>query len=111
MYERGPPMPAAPVTPTPIRSEEMVLPLATFAQGEFTIFVPSPLVALGNGAITDPKVHVFFAAAGVQGDIANDVLVRELRSASNNSEWLTIAVRGIPGGARAISDADTRPCL
>jgi len=104
-------MPATPVTPTPIRAEEMVLPLATFADGEFAIFVPSPLVTLGNGAITDPKVHIFFAAAGVQGDIANDVLVHGLRSASNNSDWLTIAVRGIPGSARAISDADIRSCL
>lgn len=104
-------MPAVPVTPNPIRAEELVLPLATFVQGQFTIFLPASLTAIGPGAVADPKVHVFFAAAGVQGDIANDVLVHGLRSASNNSDWITIAVRGVPGGAQPISEADIQSCL
>ena len=105
-------MAATPVTPNPVRAEELVLPLATFAQGDFTVFLPSALAPLAAlGAITNPKVHVFFAAAGVQDDVANDVLVHGLRSASNNSDWILIAVRGIPGGARAISDAEIRTCL
>jgi hypothetical protein len=68
-------------------------------------------VSTGIGAIASPKVHVFFAAAGVQGDVANDVLVHGLRSSSNNSDWITIGVRGIPGGAQPISDAEILSCL
>jgi hypothetical protein len=105
-------MTATAVTPNPVRAEELVLPLATFEQGDFTIFLPSALAPVAAlGAILNPKVHIFFAAAGVQGDVADDVLVHGLRSASNNSDWILIAVRGIPGGARAISDADILTCL
>jgi len=104
-------MAATPVTPNSIRAEELVLPLSTFEQGEFCIFVPAPLVALGMGAIVAPKVHVFFTAGNVRGDIGNDVLVHGLRSATNSSDWITIGVRGISGGARSITDADIRSCL
>jgi hypothetical protein len=60
---------------------------------------------------TNPKVHVFFAAGGVKGDNRNDVLVHGLRSASNTSDWITIAVPGRDGGARPIADADIISCL
>lgn len=104
-------MAATPVTLAPVRAEELVLPLATFELSDFTIFVPSPLVSAGVVTSTNPKVHVFFAAAGVQGDNRNDVLVHGLRSASNTSDWITIAVPGRQGGARSISDADIISCL
>jgi hypothetical protein len=105
-------MAATAVTPNPVRAEELVLPLATFEQGDFTIFLPSALAPFAVlGGILSPKVHVFFAAAGVQRDLANDVLVHGLRSASNNSDWILIAVRGISGSSRAISDAEIRSCL
>jgi hypothetical protein len=104
-------MTAIPVTLNPIRAEELVLPLSTFNQGNLAIFVPAPLVALGISAISSPKVHIFFAAAGVQGDVANDVLVHGLRSSSNSSDWITIGVRGVSGGAQTISDAEILSCL
>ena len=57
------------------------------------------------------KVHVFFAAAGVQGSDKNDVLIHGLRGSSNQSEWITIAVQGILSGANPISDNDIQNCL
>lgn len=105
-------MSAVRVTPTPIRAEELVLQLATFHVGQFTVFVPSALLSdTGDVAAADPKVHVFFAAGGVQGDKANDVLVHGLRSASRDSEWITIGVRGTQGGATTIRSADIQSCL
>ncbi len=61
--------------------------------------------------ITNVQVHIFFAAGGVQGADTNDILLHGLRGASNQSEWITIGVPGIGGGANRISDAEITGCL
>ena len=61
--------------------------------------------------ITDVKVHIFFAAGGVQVGISNDILLHGLRGASDRSNWITIGVRGITDSANTISDAQIAACL
>src|SRR4030095_3401130 len=56
-------------------------------------------------------VHVFFAAGGVQGEDHSDFLLHGLRAASNESDWVTIAVRGIENQANPIGDAQILECL
>jgi hypothetical protein len=95
----------------PIRADEHGKILVTFARKSFTIFVPTAVILGARKEITDVKVHVFFAAAGVQGNVANDVLVHGLRGASDSSSWVLIAVRGVKGRAVPISDSDINDCL
>ncbi|HTX76021.1 MAG TPA: DUF4157 domain-containing protein [Terracidiphilus sp.] len=97
-------------TAPPIRADENQL-LPTFNFGPFSIFVPAKLSRKAYADIATVKVHVFFAAGGVQGDNTNDVFLHGLRSASDMSDWITIGVRGIDGGANSIKDSQITDCL
>ena len=103
--------PATPVTFTPVRSDEVGKILNTFTNRVFTIFVPQNLTQANPKGIANPKVHVFFTAGAVQGPIGNGVLVHGLRGASNDSDWITIAVRGVRGNPQKVTDADILDCL
>lgn len=96
-------------TAAPIRTGEAGLKSYNF--GEFTIFIPTNVLLGARKEITNVKVHVFFAAGGVQGIDANDVLLHGLRGASDQSEWITIGVRGIGDSSNTISDAQIAACL
>ena len=98
-----------PVTFTPVRSDEVGKTLATFMHGSLIIFVPQTVRTTDDADIPDPKVHVFFAA--FDGPVKTEVLIHGLRGASNNSEWITIAVPGVLNSARPISEAEILDCL
>ena len=57
----------------PIRSDENGKLYVSFTFKQLTIFVPRTVIFGFRKEITDLKVHVFFAAAGVQTNQANDV--------------------------------------
>lgn len=95
----------------PIRADENSNAYVSFSFKQLTIFVPKAVIFGFRKEITDLKVHVFFAAAGVQRNQANDVLTHGLRGASDNSMWVLIAAPGVPGGAFLVSDQDIRDCL
>jgi hypothetical protein len=98
-------------TAAPIRADEAGQTLPIFNFGQFSIFVPEKVALGARKEITNPKVHIFFAAGGVQGADTNDIFVHGLRGASNQSDWITIGVRGIGGSANTISDAQIMQCL
>lgn len=102
---------ATPETATPLRADEAGKVLSTSRFGQFEIFVPKGVLLSARGDITNVKVHIFFAAGGVQGSNTNDVLLHGLRGASNESEWVTIGVPGILNSANTISDAQIAACL
>ncbi len=99
-------------TATPIRAGEGALINYNF--GQFSIFIPDN-VELSTRAdrkdITNLKVHLFFAAGDVQTSDTNDLLLHGLRSASDQSDWVTIGVPGVLGGWNTISDAQIAACL
>lgn len=101
---------AAAETAAPIRADENRL-LPTFNFGQFSIFVPGKLSRKAYADITNVKVHVFFAAGGVQGANTNDIFLHGLRGASDQSDWITIGVPGILGSANSISDSQIVDCL
>lgn len=102
---------ATPETATPLRADEAGEVLSTSQFGQFEIFVPKGVLLSARRDITNVKVHIFFAAGGVQGSDTNDVFVHGLRGASNESEWVTIGVPGILDSANTISDAQITACL
>jgi outer membrane protein OmpA-like peptidoglycan-associated protein len=95
----------------PIRADEGGKFLNSFRNGNFLIFVPLPVSISSRKELTNVKVHVFFAAGGVLGSTENDVVLHGLRGASAQSEWITIGVHGIDGGANPIGDAQISGCL
>jgi hypothetical protein len=95
----------------PIRADEGGKFLNSFRNGDFLIFVPRRVSISSRKELTDVKIHVFFAAGGVLGPTENDVVLHGFRGASDQSEWITIGVHGIGGGANAISDAQISNCL
>ncbi len=102
--------PAAPTPENlkPIRANEARKSLVSLAFGRFSIFVPFNVSAGSRGAGVDNlKVHVFFSAGNVQGDIGNDILTHGLRGASEQSDWVTI---GVPAHT-TISDKQITDCL
>lgn len=96
-------------TAPPIRTGEESLHSYNFDQ--FSIFIPTNVLLGSRKDITDVKVHIFFAAGGVQAGISNDILLHGLRGASDRSNWITIGVRGITDSANTISDAQIAACL
>jgi hypothetical protein len=108
-------------TETPLRATETgPMPQTMIVNGKFAVYVPWGWIAANNlkqpADITDVKVHVFFGAGGVTGDEFNDVLLHGLRSASNPTEWITIAVAGTTTRSGAsiptpFSDSDITDCL
>jgi hypothetical protein len=103
--------PATKVSYPPIRSDEAGKTLDTYSNRDFTIFIPQKLTQANLNGITNPKVHVFFTAGSVQGTVGNGVLFHGIRGASNDSDWITIGVRGIDKSSRAVSDAEIIDCL
>lgn len=102
---------ATAVSPVPIRADEAGTVSGGFDVGQFYVFVPEGVLLSARKEIANVKVHVFFAAGGVQGPDTNDVLLHGLRGASNQSEWVTIGIPGILNGANTISDAQIATCL
>lgn len=102
---------AVPETAAPIRADEAGKILSTFNFGQFSIFVPKQVLFGSRKEITNVKVHVFFAAGGVQGADTNDIFVHGLRGASDQSDWITIGVPGILNSANSISDSQILQCL
>jgi hypothetical protein len=102
---------STPETAQPIRADEGGKALSTFRFGPFSIFVPRRVSLGSRKDVVDLKVHIFFAAGGVQGADTNDVFVHGLRGASDQSDWITIGVRGILNGANKISDSEISQCL
>jgi hypothetical protein len=96
---------AVPETLHPIRADEKGKPSTSFNFGRFSIFVPEK-VSMGTRkeGVDDLKVHVFFSAGSVQGDIGNDILTHGLRG---ESDWVTI---GVPSHT-TISDRQIADCL
>jgi hypothetical protein len=92
----------------PIRADEKDKVLPSFTFGRFSIFVPEK-VTFGNRTdeIPNLKVHVFFSASRVAGDIRDDVLTHGLHGASNQSDWVLI---GVPAHT-TISDQEIVDCL
>ena len=97
-------------TATPIRADDSGKILSTFNFGEFSIFVPYN-ITLNVPEHMNVKVHVFFAAGGVQGSDTNDIFLHGLRGASNNSDWITIGVKGILNSSNMINDSQIVDCL
>jgi Domain of unknown function (DUF4157) len=95
----------------PIRANEGGKTLTTFNCGQFSIFVPRQVMLGSRKDITNLKVHIFFAAGGVQGADTNDVFVHGLRGASDESDRVTIGVPGILNSANKISDSEISHCL
>ncbi len=110
-----------PETEAPLRATETgLMPQTTIVNGKFAVYVPWGWIARYNlkepTDITDIKVHVFFGAGGVIGDNFNDVLLHGLRSASNPTDWITIAVPGttdVAGNSlpTPFRDSDITDCL
>ena len=98
-------------TAPPIRADEAGNLPPIFNFGQFSIFVPDPVWFASRKEFTNIKVHVFFAAGGVQGSDTNDIFVHGLRGASKQSEWITIGVPGILNSANSISDSEIQQCL
>jgi hypothetical protein len=108
-------------TETPLRATETgSMPQTIIVNGKFAVYVPWGWISKYNlmkpADITDIKVHVFFGAGGVTGDDFNDVLLHGLRSASNATDWITIAVPGSTNAAGGsiptpFSDSDITDCL
>ena len=101
-----------PSTDRPIRADEGGMDSHTFNCGQFTMFIPGRYTAARGSPneVQNVKVHIFFAAGGVH-DGENDFMLHGLRGASNQSEWITIGVPGLEGGAMTISDAQIANCL
>jgi outer membrane protein OmpA-like peptidoglycan-associated protein len=97
--------------PPPIRADEGGKFLNSFRCGDFLVFIPRRVARSLRKDIKNVKIHVFFAAGGVLGDDTNDVVLHGLRGASDQSEWITIGVRGILKSANTISDAQISSCL
>jgi hypothetical protein len=97
-------------TAAPIRADENTF-MPTFNFGQFSIFVPGKLSRKAYADITNVKVHIFFAAGGVQGADTNDIFLHGLRGASDHSDWITIGVPGIVDSANSISDSQILACL
>ena len=115
-------------TPDPLRASE-ANPAAgqpsafiptIIVKEKFAVFVPMGWIAKYNLVPAEEqrelKVHVFFGAGGVKGNNFNDVLLHGLRSASNATEWITIAVPGSATDdgqsfATPFSDSDITDCL
>lgn len=118
---------AAPVieeTAPPVRADEGGKSLGSFNFGQFSIFVPMAVTMGSRNDVDHLKVHIFFAAGGVQSTVEdklhpgktkvvpnNDIFLHGLRGASDDSDWITIGVPGIGGGANKISDAEITACL
>ena len=83
------------------------------------MFLPAAWIAKYNfadpAAMADIKVQVFFGAGLINGNNFNDVLLHGLRTASNLTEWITIAVPGTMIGDQNVAtpfhDQDIADCL
>jgi hypothetical protein len=104
-------LPAAPGWNPLIRADEAApgggdrLADQTFVCGEFSVFVPAGAIAM-----TTNQVHVFFSAGGVIGATSH-VEHHGLRGAADTSQWILISVRGEPGRAFTITEAQIIHCL
>lgn len=98
-------------TAPPIRADEGGKSLSSFNFGQFSIFVPLAVSMGSRKDVENLKIHVFFAAGGVQGTRNNDLILHGLRGASDQSDWITIGVPGITDSANKISDAEITACL
>jgi hypothetical protein len=96
---------------SPIRADESGKTTTTYNFGQFSIFIPKRVTLASAQEDRNPKVHVFFAAGGVQGLDTNDIALHGLRGSSDASLWITIGVPGILDSANTISDAQIRDCL
>lgn len=96
------------LTPAPVHADEADTTLLTYQSGKFAIFVPQAVLFAFRDEITDVKVHLFFTAGT---DTLHDLLVHGVRGASNQSDWVTIAVPGQVGGSVTIDDAEIIACL
>ncbi len=56
-----------------------------------SMFIPTGVTPTAN------KVHIFFAANSVEGDVSNAVTCHALRAAVASSDWILIAVTGSAG--------------
>jgi hypothetical protein len=95
----------------PLRADESAKTTTTYNFGEFSIFIPNRVTMGSAQEDRNPKVHIFFAAGGVQGLDTNDIALHGLRGSSDSSLWITIGVPGQVGGANTISDSQIRECL
>jgi hypothetical protein len=93
----------------PIRADENKKSLQTYDVGRFLVFVPDNVILSTRGDEDTPnlKVHIFFSAGAVQGEIGNDVLTHGMRGAESGSGFVLI---GVPSHD-TISDAEIRQCL
>jgi hypothetical protein len=60
--------------------------------GEISLFLPSTLDEVN-------RVHLFFSAGGIAGDVLNSVVAHALRHAAEQAGWILIAVNGHATGA------------
>ena len=93
----------------PIRADENQKSLQTYNVGRFLVFIPDDVILSTRGDEDTPnlKVHIFFSAGAVQGEIGNDVLTHGMRGAEAASGFVLI---GVPSHD-TISDAEIRQCL
>ena len=77
----------------------------TFTCGEFSVFVPA-----AARSSTRNQVHVFFSAGGAIGATSH-VEHHGLRGAADSNQWILFSVRGFPGQAFTITQAEIVHCL
>jgi hypothetical protein len=64
------------------------------------MFIPSGVTPNEN------KVHIFFSAGGISGDVLNSVTCHAFRAAASSTDWILIAVEGNDAGLNTISAQD-----